>query len=168
MLRNALSLKSVEFSGENNDEFQSVYVDTSGDAYDAPHWEDNSDPLDGDAEDWNEDSDRQYPVCYVRYTKPKATVKVLIAPHDWFSQGARIKGDGPGDVDFQSANASLAQANGKWYATAAITASHVLDNTVYHYDPRGIPGIPSPWPGASPATTAVVGTRCRRAKTRCS
>ncbi len=90
-----ISLKSVEFSGENenNGEFHSVYVDGTDQAYEPPHWQDNSNPLDGDAEDWAAPTgDRQYPVCYVRNTKPKATVKVLIAPHDWFKSGRPDQG----------------------------------------------------------------------------
>ncbi|MFO7959067.1 MAG: hypothetical protein R6X33_18435, partial [Candidatus Brocadiia bacterium] len=97
-----LALKQVSFSG---DSFHTVRVDTSGSAYDAPHWQDNSEPPDGDVED-DEDNDRMYPVCFTRDTKMKTSVEMVLKPIEAFGSNLKIKGNGPEDLDIPATPAT--------------------------------------------------------------
>jgi len=90
-----IKLKEVSFDGAK---YHVIRKDDSSMDYTAPHWQDNSEPLDGDADDEN---DRKYPICFTRNTKMKVTIKALYKPKDVFKDiQVKIKGDGPGDLDF--------------------------------------------------------------------
>ena len=54
-------LKSVVFSGAKYHVVTKDPSNNTDQVYPTPHWEDNSEKLDGDAED---DGDKKYPVCY--------------------------------------------------------------------------------------------------------
>jgi len=93
--------KEVSFSGAGN---YPITADDGSVTYGAPHWQDNSNPPDGDANDLG---DRWYPVCFVRNTKMRVTVKFVVENPSAFSGTIKIKGDGPGDADIPPTVATL-------------------------------------------------------------
>ncbi|MFO7956361.1 MAG: hypothetical protein R6X33_04625, partial [Candidatus Brocadiia bacterium] len=112
------------------DSFHTVHVDTSGSAYDAPHWQDNSEPPDGDAED-DEDNDRMYPVCFTRDTKMKTSVRMVVKPVAAFGYNLEIKGDGPGNLDIAAASADIV---GDTARLSNATCEAAFPNYVTRYD----------------------------------
>jgi len=95
-----VNVKEVSFSGDN---YHDVSVDTGG-TYSAPHWQDNSTPLDGDA---NDAVDIKYPACFTRNTKMKTTVKIVGEDISEYGSPVKIKGDGPGNLDIPETTATV-------------------------------------------------------------
>ena len=88
-----LCLKEVSFSG---DKYHIVKKDDGSMDYVAPHWQDNSFPLDGDASDVG---DRAYPICFTRNSKMRVSVKWVMKPQG-LGSGFTVMGYGPGGLDF--------------------------------------------------------------------
>lgn len=125
-------LKEVSFSGNA---YHAVITDPGGEQsgeYAAPHWQDNSSPADGDADD---EGDRMYPVCYTRNTKMKASVKIGLGEFACGLESLWIRGDGPGDLDFPETQGTL--VNGL-LVTEATECSESLPNECVRYDPFAI------------------------------
>ena len=88
-----LCLKEVSFSG---DKYHVVKRDDGSLDYVAPHWQDNSSPLDGDASDVG---DRAYPICFTRDSKMRVSAKWVMVPQG-LGTGFTVKGYGPAGLDF--------------------------------------------------------------------
>jgi len=90
----SMAFKSVSFSGSK---YHMVKKDDGPGDFDAPHWQDNSDPPDGDADD---PCDRKYPVCYQSSGATldsflTADVDIQVKPENAFPAAVwRIKADG--------------------------------------------------------------------------
>jgi hypothetical protein len=69
-----LKLKEVSYSGTGN---QPVYRDDLGFRYDGPHWQDNSAPLNGTADD---SGDKKYPLAFVKESRVVYTARWEPAP----------------------------------------------------------------------------------------
>ncbi len=115
-------LRQVSFGGP----LEVVRRDSDAGDYAAPHWQDNSDPLDGDASDRASDNnaggaDRRFPVCYVRDTAPEAEAVVRLA--SGFPEGSevRIRGEAPDGMKFPSRLANVGEAGVE--ATYPMTAA---------------------------------------------
>lgn len=95
-----LLLKEVSFSGPK---YHSILKDDGTQAYTAPHWQDNSSPPDGDAEDTG---DRKWPICFTRDSKMSASAKFQWIPRapPW---SILVQGDGPDYLDFWTMSATL-------------------------------------------------------------
>jgi len=84
----SVGLKSVTFSGSG---YHAVVSDT-GTATTAPHWQDSSTPLDGDADEPG-DGDKKLPVCFVRDSTMIVSATFEISPAG--GTPVLIRGDGP-------------------------------------------------------------------------
>lgn len=95
----SLFLVIVDFSGPK---FHGIKQDDGTENYFSVQWYDASNPNDGDADDTN---DRKWPVCYTRNTKMAVTAHWKFHPisPSWI---IKVKGDGPGNLDFPATNAS--------------------------------------------------------------
>jgi hypothetical protein len=85
-----MDLKEVSFSGTK---YHMIKKDDNTIDFDAPHWQDNSSPPDGDAEDTG---DRKYPVAYTSSATGadsymKTAVKIEVTPAAAFTSGTKIK-----------------------------------------------------------------------------
>jgi hypothetical protein len=100
-----LKLKEVTFLADPDSpvNYYSVAPDTTTGTYPTPHWLDANG--DGDVLDAN---DHQSPVCYKRNTKMAASVKVGVSPSQYFTGTVKIRGDGPGNLDFPETVATVA------------------------------------------------------------
>jgi len=87
---------------------------------------------DGDVDDVG---DHQSPVCFVRDTKMAATVKVAVSPAACLSGAVRIRGDGPGNLDFP---ATVATVGGGTATITAVVCESPFPNNVQRYDPLDI------------------------------
>ncbi len=97
-----VQLKEVTFSG---DKFHDVERDLDGSGlYQPPHWQDNSQPLDGDADD---PGDHKYPVCYTRNAKMRLSATMVVEPADLFGGSVQIRGDDWGGFDIPVRAASV-------------------------------------------------------------
>ena len=92
-----ISLKEVSFSGNSN---HTIKSDDGLTDYSAPHWQDNSMPLDGDADDIG---DIKYPICYTRSSKMKAQVLLGVEPSA-INIPICLCGDGLNNYDFPNTN----------------------------------------------------------------
>jgi hypothetical protein len=120
-----LELKEVAFDGSIP-----IRKDDDTGIYTAPHWQDNSSPLDGDADD---PDDRKYPVAMLRNTKMKASAKWIITPTGGLSGvTTTVKGDGPGNIDIPAATATVSSSE---LNLAFTEASNPFPNTIKIYDP---------------------------------
>ncbi|MDX1997933.1 MAG: choice-of-anchor W domain-containing protein [Thermoanaerobaculia bacterium] len=81
----ALKLKELTYSGAT---YNTVLEDT-GTPYEAPHWQDNSSPLDGDGSD--ENGDRSFPVTFVRDSQVEVEAKFLTDPPTIFPADQKPK-----------------------------------------------------------------------------
>lgn len=107
-------LNELSYSG---DKYKMVKNDDGIDCV-APHWKDNSNPIDGDADDKNVTGgtdDIKYPVCYLRNTKMKISAKFKIVPIDMFdivlTATAKIAGNGPKQTNNQELDFPISAAN---------------------------------------------------------
>ena len=94
-------LKSVVFSGAKYHVVTKDPSNNTDQVYPTPHWEDNSEELDGDAED---DGDKKSPVCYESGAIPKVTVKFKIENADSIPESTTkwpVKGTGPDNFIFE-------------------------------------------------------------------
>jgi len=127
------ALKEVSFTGGR---YRKVYSDDGSLGYSDPHWQDNSNPLDGDAQDAG---DRRYPVAYIRSLEGTPSVmrmgaKIKVEPAGAFALGAKIRGEGPGEIDFQN-DATL---DGNELTMQNTDAAVPLADTVDVFDPLRI------------------------------
>jgi len=135
-----VDLKEVCFSGAN---YYDVRLDDDTDDYCGPHWQDNSSPLDGDADD---QGDRKYPACFTRNTKMKTCVKVIVAPAAAFGGTVQIRGDGPGNLDIPATTATVV---GGEATTSEVECSNAFPNQVQRYASLDIAWEISPNGGGS-------------------
>ena len=123
-----VDLKEVSFSGTK---YHTVKKDDGSQDYTAPHWQDNSSPLDGDADDAG---DKKYPVCFTRNTKMKVTAKWRIEPANP-GVTIKVKGDGPGNLDFPDTTAAI---SGNDVTITDVECSNPFANEVDFFDPMSI------------------------------
>ncbi len=98
----ALHLKRVSFSGTG---FRPVVRDDDPEAsYDAPHWEDNSNPLNGNARDIG---DRRFPVCYLRDHTPTIAAEWVIDQPLPVFQNPMVRGSGLGDINVPESRVTI-------------------------------------------------------------
>lgn len=95
-----VDLKEVAFGGPS---YHIVRKDDDSGNYSTPHWQDNSSPLDRDAEDTG---DKKYPVSYTRNTKPRLDVKIALEP-SLPSVPVRVRGEGTGILDVPETPGSM-------------------------------------------------------------
>lgn len=121
-----IRVRSVSFSGDG---FHRLTSDDPMTVFDAPHWQDNSEPLNGDADDA---SDRKFAVSFTRDTKMKvaATITLPAAPPD--PMAVQVRADGPGTVDIAATAAGVA---GNDVTLAVTEATNAFANTVAAHDP---------------------------------
>lgn len=124
----SLGLKEVAFNGPN---YHIVKKDDGSQDYASPHWQDNSSPIDGDADD---PSDKKYPICFTRNTKMKVSAKWQIEPPG-FSGPIKIKGDGPGNLDFPETTATI---TGSELTITDVECLNPFKNEVDFFDPLSI------------------------------
>ncbi len=97
-----IGLKQVSFSGDPGEEEPGCYdvrTDDNSAAYSGPQWQDNTNSLDGDADDgveFAQGADRKWPVCFERAKDLVASVLMKVFPSVFWSGNVKIKGDGPG------------------------------------------------------------------------
>ncbi len=132
-------LKEVGFSGGR---CRKLYSDDGSLPYSAPHWQDNSSPPDGDADDAG---DRFYPVAFVRTTPSltsimRSAAKIAVAPAEAFADSPRIRGVGPDGLVFEE----VATLTGDELAITATDAAVPLGAAVRYYDPMEIEWSVSP------------------------
>lgn len=124
----SVELKEVSFSGTK---YHTVKKDDSSGDYTAPHWQDNSSPLDGDADD---PGDKKYPICFTRNTKMKVSAKWHIEPSG-LGVTVKMKGDGPGNLDFPETTATI---SGNDLTITDVECSNPFVNEVDFFDPMSI------------------------------
>ena len=123
-----VKLKEVSFSGTK---YHTVMKDNSILSYTAPHWQDNSSPLDGDADDVG---DKKYPICFTRNTKMKVSSKWRIEPANP-GIAIKVKGNGPGNLDFPVTTATI---SGNDLTITDVECSNPFVNEVDFFDPMPI------------------------------
>jgi hypothetical protein len=123
-----VDLEEVSFSGTK---YHTVKKDDSSGDYTAPHWQDNSSPLDGDADDAG---DKKYPICFTRNTKMKVSTKWRIEPSG-LGDTIKVKGDGPGNLDFPETAATI---SGNDLTITDVEGSNPFANEVDFFDPMSI------------------------------
>ena len=101
-----IKLKQVSFSGANYN-YYAVRMDDNSGYYTAPHWQDNSSPLDGDADD---PGDRQYPVCFPRNTRMRATVTFIVDPPSALDSPTYVCGMGTDNLNFGADPSTIREA----------------------------------------------------------
>jgi hypothetical protein len=124
----SVELKEVSFSGTK---YHAVKKDDSSGDYTAPHWQDNSSPLDGDADDAG---DKKYPICFTRNTKMKVSAKWRIELSG-LGITVKVKGDGPGNLDFPETTATI---SGNDLTITDVECSNPFVNEVDFFDPMSI------------------------------
>ena len=121
-----LRLRQVTFDKENAGEFHTIRKDDDSDDYSAPHWQDNSSPLDGDADDAG---DRKYPVAYTRNKKPKIAATFAMDPPPFPAAVIKVRGYGTGGVDIPETAGTFGGGNIDLVPT--VTTSAVPDRVDY-------------------------------------
>ncbi len=120
-----LNLKEVTFGGAK---YHLVTKDDGSMNYTAPHWQDNSFPLDGDASDAG---DRAYPVCFTRNSKMKVSAKWIVEPSE-LPWAITVKGDGPNGLDFPE---TAVMKNGNQLTIVDLECDIPFANKVDFFDP---------------------------------
>ena len=120
-----VDLKEVSFSGTK---YHLVKKDDGSMDYAAPHWQDNSSPLDGDASDAN---DRAYPICFTRNSKMKVSATWVLEPQG-LSSTITVKGDGPEQLDFPE---TVAAVNGAQMTITDVECDSPFPDQVGFFDP---------------------------------
>lgn len=126
-----IKLKQVSFTGTGPD----IVPDDENPAisYTAPHWQDNSTPLNGSAEE-NGDGDRKYPVLYVSESSMGITVKVRASNADIFQgKTVKIRGTGPAGYTFPETVAQVDGADGA-LVSASIPCSKAFLKVVAYFE----------------------------------
>ena len=123
-----LKIMPKEFSFTNN---HTIRKDDSSLDYTAPHWQDNSSPLDGDADDAG---DKKCPICFTRNTNMQVSAFWHIEPAN---PGVSIKihGDGPGNLDFPE---TVATISGNDLSITNVACSYPFADEVNFFDPMSI------------------------------
>ena len=115
-----IRLKEVEFSGSA---FHEVLED-NGTPYGGPHWQDNSSPLDGDA---NDPGDRKFPVSYVRGSSSRLTARFLVAEPDLVDGPWLVRGQGSDGIRVPESEAEVSTDS---IQISEVPASGAFPNTV--------------------------------------
>lgn len=123
-----INLKQVSFDGTK---YHTVKSDDGTTDYTAPHWQDNSSPLDGDADD---PGDKKYPICFTRNTKMKTSAKWHVEPSN-LGITIKVKGDGPGNLDLSETTASI---SGNDMTITDVVCSNSFKNEIDFFDPMSI------------------------------
>ncbi len=113
-------LKEISFASTSLN-MHTVYKDNVTGYYSAPHWKDDN--LDGNPE-------REYPICFTKNTTMKASVKFYISSTSGIN--AKIKGDGPGNLDFPPTTATVGTNE---LSISDVTCSNSFANAVDFFDP---------------------------------
>ena len=128
-LEPSASVGDVSFSGTK---YHAVKEDDGSADYDGPHWQDNSTPLDGDADD---SGDRQFPVSFTRDTKMTVSAKCKIEPASLPGASFKIRGNGPGPLNIPSSDATLI---GGQLTISSIECPSPFANTIDFHNPMAI------------------------------
>jgi hypothetical protein len=124
----ALRPRLLTFTG-NADDFHQIQQDNGSGVYTAPHWQDNSSPLDSDAADAG---DRRFPVAYTRNTTMRiAEARFVVQPADLLGGAVSVSGVGPGGIDF-AADGAIA---GDEVTLTDVAAAQPLPDAVSYFDP---------------------------------
>ncbi len=124
-----VNLKQLSFDGTK---YHAVKRDTGNqDDYSAPHWQDNSSPPDGDADDAG---DIKYPISFTRNTKMKVTT-VCRADPAIAGVTIKVKGDGPGNLDFPETTASISDND---ITIANVECSNPFVNEIDYFESLSI------------------------------
>jgi hypothetical protein len=137
--------KEISFSGNK---YHVLKSDDGTKDYTAPHWQDNSSPLDGDA---NDSSDRKYPICFTQNTKMKVSARWWVdpgLPPAPFS--IQIRGSGPSALSIPVTTCTI---NGSEISIKDVECSSPFADSVGFFDPLEItwnylPKSGSTWWGA--------------------
>lgn len=121
------TLNEVSFGGSG---YEPVTEDNGAATYDAPHWQDNSSPSNGDA---NDSSDHHYPVCFVRNSTMSLSAKLTLDPAPSPSGTYLIRGQElTGHYGVPQTPATL---NGSNLTISSVPAANALPNTVGYFSP---------------------------------
>lgn len=124
-----VELKEVSFSGTK---YHAIKEDDGSANYDAPHWQDNSSPLDGDADD---SGDKKFPISFTRNTKMKVSAKFKVTPASIPGAQFKVRGDGPGNLDIPATTATL---SGGELTISNVECSNPFANTIDFLNPMEI------------------------------
>jgi len=121
------TLNEVSFGGSG---YEPVTEDNGAATYDAPHWQDNSSPSNGDA---NDSSDHHYPVCFVRNSTMSLSAKLTLDPTPSPSGMYLIRGQElTGHYGVPQTPATL---NGSNLTISSVPTNNPLPNTVGYFSP---------------------------------
>lgn len=128
-------LAELSYSGED---YQEV-ADDVGTPYDAPHWQDNSDPPDGDASDPpasnGNGGDLRFPVSYRRGAKIVVSADFRVEPAEATFSSVLIRGTSPTGLTFPQTMATV----GAGQATIEdVEAEEALEDVVAFHNPLTI------------------------------
>jgi hypothetical protein len=123
-----VDLKEVSFSG---DKYHVITADDESETYTAPHWVDNSNQLNGNADD---PGDVKRPVAFTRNTKPKVSAKWIVQPSG-LNVSFKLKGQVPNCISFPSTIATL---NGNELTITGVESAAAFVNEVSFFDPLEI------------------------------
>lgn len=127
-----VEIKEVSFGATDPAKHHNVMSDDGQTLYQAPQWQDNSTPRDGDVTD---DGDHKYPVAFVRGATIKASAAFVI-PAGFSQMSIQVKGDGPGSYDFPATTASATTSGSETTIQVSdIACSTALENKVDIFDP---------------------------------
>jgi hypothetical protein len=120
-------IKEVGFSADTG----SNYIEVKSDSlvpYSAPHWQDNSTPLNGNATD---SGDVKHSAAYIRNTKPKIAAKFEVAPSG-LSNNFTVEAAGP--TGFKINAGTSATLSGGLLTLDPTVSSETLPNTILYHD----------------------------------
>lgn len=108
-------------------------------SYPSTHWEDNSTPLDGDADDLSyaptppaDKTDKKAPVCFVRASTMRVDVSFKLAA-TVEATTAMVKGTGPGGLVFET-SAPIAVPAGDEVTVTDLVCSGALPDEIKYYE----------------------------------
>ncbi|MDR0993078.1 MAG: hypothetical protein LBN38_00710, partial [Verrucomicrobiota bacterium] len=123
-----VDLKEVSFSG---DKYHVITADDGSETYTVPHWVDNSNQLNGNADD---PGDVKRPVVFTRNTKPKVSAKWIVQPSG-LNFSFKLKGQVPNCISFPS---TIAPLNGNELTITGVESAVAFANEVGFFDPLEI------------------------------
>jgi hypothetical protein len=122
-----VTLKEVTFGGLG---YRTIREDT-GFEYTACHWQDNSEPLDGNADG---PEDHKYPISFISTNNMAVSVKWHIEPAN-FSGTIKVLGDGPDNLDFPE---RIATISGNDMTITNVVCSNPFAYGARFYNPMSI------------------------------
>ncbi len=124
-------LGSIKQAGYGGDGLHAVRQDSNAGLYSAPHWQDNSQTLDGDAAD---SGDRRFPVSYVKGSTIEMSLEIEAGAA--FSGNAagqiQVRGHGAGGIEFPATTANF---QGDRIVANDLRAGSALPSTIDLLDP---------------------------------